>query len=74
MPIPPTIKEMDAMLISINIIVRLVGNYPQSELVFAARLKQGELARKLNDFSGAQLVYEELINKPEPEKTKTGTN
>jgi TolA-binding protein len=46
-----------------NIIVRLVTTYPQSELVFMARLKQGELLRKLNDFSGAQLVYEELVNK-----------
>ncbi|MBI5770980.1 MAG: tetratricopeptide repeat protein [Verrucomicrobia bacterium] len=46
-----------------GIIVRLVTNYPQSPLVFAARLKQGELLRKLNDFSGAQLVYEDLINR-----------
>jgi TolA-binding protein len=36
--------------------------YPQDELVFSARLKQGDILRKMNDFAGAQLVYENVIN------------
>lgn len=42
---------------------RLIKNYPQDELVFYARLKQGDLSRKLNDFATARQIYEELINK-----------
>ena len=41
---------------------RLIRDYPQSELVFYARLKQGDLLRKLNDFVSARQVYEDLIN------------
>lgn len=41
---------------------RLVRDYPRDELVFYARLKQGDLLRKLNDFGAARLVYEDLIN------------
>lgn len=41
---------------------RLVRDYPRSELVFYARLKQGDLLRKLNDFASARQVYEDLIN------------
>lgn len=41
---------------------RLVREYPRDELVFYARLKQGDLLRKLNDFGSARLVYEDLIN------------
>ncbi|MDP2136500.1 MAG: tetratricopeptide repeat protein, partial [Candidatus Didemnitutus sp.] len=41
---------------------RLVTRYPRDELVFYARLKQGDLLRKLNDFGAARLVYEDLIN------------
>jgi TolA-binding protein len=40
----------------------LVTKYPRDELVFYARLKQGDLLRKLNDFGAARLVYEDLIN------------
>ncbi|WP_415910230.1 tetratricopeptide repeat protein [Oleiharenicola sp. Vm1] len=40
----------------------LAKNYPGNELVFYARLKQGDLLRKLNDFGSARLVYEDLIN------------
>jgi tetratricopeptide (TPR) repeat protein len=46
-----------------RLIEDLVNKYPQSELVFAARLKQGDLLRKLNDFPAAQRAYEELVNK-----------
>jgi TolA-binding protein len=45
-----------------RLIVDLVTKYPQSELVFAARLKQGDLLRKLNQFPQAQQVYELLVN------------
>ena len=44
------------------IIERLVKRYPQSDLIFAARFKQGDLLRKLNYFPQAQQVYEELVN------------
>ncbi len=37
-------------------------SYPADDLVFAARLKQGDLLRKMNDFAGAQILYENLIN------------
>lgn len=46
-----------------RLIEDLVNKHPQSDLVFAARLKQGDLLRKLNDFPAAQRVYEELVNK-----------
>jgi len=41
---------------------RLVGDYPHADLVFYARLKQGHLMRKLNDFGTARQLYEDLIN------------
>lgn len=46
-----------------RLIEDLVKKYPTSELVFSARLKQGDLLRKLNQFPQAQRVYEELVNK-----------
>jgi len=46
-----------------RLIERLVTSYPQSDLVFYARLKQGDLLRKLNDFGRAQRAYEEITNK-----------
>ena len=36
--------------------------YAQSPIIFYARLKQGDLARRLNDFPRARLTYEFLIN------------
>jgi outer membrane protein assembly factor BamD (BamD/ComL family) len=48
---------------AITFIEELVTKYPQSELVFAARLKQGGLLRKLNFFPQAQRVYEDVVNK-----------
>lgn len=47
-----------------NRVEDLVKKYPQSELVFAARLKQGDLLRKMQQFPQAQQVYEDLVNKP----------
>jgi tetratricopeptide (TPR) repeat protein len=45
-----------------NLLERLIHDYPQSELVFYARLKQGDLRRKLNEFGIARQIYEDLIN------------
>jgi tetratricopeptide (TPR) repeat protein len=41
---------------------QLVRRYPRSRLIFAARLKQGDLLRRLGEFAAAQQIYEELIN------------
>lgn len=45
-----------------RLLERLVEKYPRDELVFTARMKQGDLLRKLNDFASARLVYEYLVN------------
>lgn len=48
-------------------LVTLVAKYPQNDprhdLIFAARLKQGELLEKLNQLPQAQQVYQELENR-----------
>jgi TolA-binding protein len=41
---------------------RLIKDYPQDDLVFSARMKQGDLLRKLNDFPAARRIYEYLVN------------
>ena len=47
-----------------KILERIVAakDYAQSPIVFYARLKQGDLARRLNDFPRASLTYAFLIN------------
>lgn len=56
-------RGQDSNLMEANRLIEdLVKNYPQSELVFAARLRQGDLLRKLNQFPQAQRAYEELVN------------
>ncbi len=40
----------------------LLKAYPNSDLVFYARLKQGDLLRLLNEFNPAQQIYELLVN------------
>lgn len=40
---------------------RLAEQYPDSPLVFLARLRQGDLLRRLGDFPSAQSVYETLL-------------
>jgi len=45
-----------------NILERLITNYPKSDLVFYARLKQGNLLRMTNDNPGAQPIFEQLVN------------
>lgn len=47
---------------TIKLYDQLANAYPDSDLIYRARLRQGDLLRLLNDFSGAQLVYETLIN------------
>ncbi len=41
----------------------LTEDYPGDPLVFFAQLKQGDLLRLMNDFAGARIVYEDLINR-----------
>jgi outer membrane protein assembly factor BamD (BamD/ComL family) len=48
---------------AISLLDRLVGEYPNSALVFYARLRQGDILRKLNDFATALLAYEDLVNR-----------
>lgn len=56
-------RGQDANYIEANkLIEQLVTRYPRSDLVFYARLKQGDLLRKLNQFPQAQQVYETLVN------------
>ncbi|MFA6289736.1 MAG: tetratricopeptide repeat protein [Opitutaceae bacterium] len=45
-----------------TILEKINTDYRQSSRVFAARLKQGDLLRRLNQFGPAQQVYEFLIN------------
>lgn len=47
---------------AVRLLERLVSVYPQSERVFYARLEEGDLLRKLNQYSAAQRVYEALRN------------
>jgi tetratricopeptide (TPR) repeat protein len=57
-------RGQDSNIVEANRLIEdLVRKYPDSELIFTARLKQGDLMRKRNDFPAAQRVYEELVNK-----------
>ncbi|TVP78706.1 MAG: hypothetical protein EA353_07700 [Puniceicoccaceae bacterium] len=42
---------------------QLADRYAGDPLYYYARLKQGNLLRSMNDFAGAQIVYENLINR-----------
>lgn len=46
-----------------RLLVDLVKKYPESELVFSAQLREGNLLMKLNQLPQAQQVYQELVNK-----------
>lgn len=46
---------------AISLLERLATQYPNNPLVYYARLKQGDLARRLNDFPTALLLYERLL-------------
>ncbi|MEO0508277.1 MAG: tetratricopeptide repeat protein [Verrucomicrobiota bacterium] len=41
---------------------QIVQDYSDSALVYQASLRQGDLLRLMNDFAGAQLIYENLVN------------
>lgn len=45
-----------------KLLERLIADYPGDDMVFYARLKQGDLARKLNYFPQARQAYEHLLN------------
>jgi TolA-binding protein len=45
-----------------GLLERLLKDYPKDDLAFYARLKQGDLLRKLNQFPAARQVYDDLIN------------
>lgn len=51
----------DALRESVSILERLLNDYAQHELAFYARLKQGDILRRLNDFGTALLLYERLV-------------
>jgi cellulose synthase operon protein C len=47
-------------------LMELAARFPagaQPDLIFAARMKQGDIFRKLNDFPAAQRAYEDLVNR-----------
>lgn len=46
-----------------RLLVDLVKKYPQSDLVFAAQLKEGDLLRNLKQFQPAQQIYQDLVTK-----------
>lgn len=46
---------------AVKLIEQLVSRYPQSDLVFYARLKQGDLFRNLNRFELAERAYDYLV-------------
>ncbi len=47
---------------ALELLDRIARDYPESDLVYYARLKQGNLARRLNKFETAEVVYESLEN------------
>ena len=53
-----------------KLLYNLVNNpkYASSELIFPARMRQGDLLRELNQFPQAQQVYEYLVNNPAVDK------
>jgi tetratricopeptide (TPR) repeat protein len=48
---------------AITILERLITLYPNSELIFYARLGQGDLLRKMGKFAEAQLIYENVLTR-----------
>ncbi len=56
------LQGLDRQLEEANkLLETLIKTYPRDELVFYARLKQGNLLRKLNFFPQARQVYDDLI-------------
>lgn len=58
---------------ALAILERINSAYPNSPLAYYARFKQGDILRKLGDFSNAQLLYENLIKQypDHPEKFRS---
>ncbi|MDX2108630.1 MAG: tetratricopeptide repeat protein [Verrucomicrobiota bacterium] len=48
---------------ALGLLERLATEYSTHPLVFYARLKQGDISRKLSDFAAALLVYEDVIRR-----------
>jgi tetratricopeptide (TPR) repeat protein len=61
------LREADKLLES------LVTKYPANDLVFPARMRQGDLLRELNEFPQAQRAYESLVNNPPATQSKSDT-
>ncbi|NCG09402.1 MAG: tetratricopeptide repeat protein, partial [Verrucomicrobia bacterium] len=55
-------RGLDFYVEAIQLYERLANSYPQDGLIYRARLRQGDLLRLLNDFAGARLIYETLVN------------
>ncbi|MCH6258734.1 hypothetical protein MLD52_19405 [Puniceicoccaceae bacterium K14] len=56
-------RGQDSFLDQAKILLeRIAQDYPDSEMVYYARLRLGDLLRKLNQFSAAQQMYEHLEN------------
>lgn len=53
-------RGVEYFLEAIQLHEDFIQRYPQNQWVFHARLRQGDLLRKLNDFAGAQLIYQNL--------------
>ena len=47
---------------SLKLLERLANQYPTNDLYYFAKLRQGHLFRKLNQFGNAQQIYSNLIN------------
>lgn len=45
-----------------KLLEELVTKHPKSDLVFYARLKQGNLLRQINDYPAAQTLFQGLVN------------
>ena len=52
----------DYLARAVRILDDLTERFPDDPLYFFARLKQGDLLRKMNDFAAAQIIYENLIH------------
>lgn len=55
-------RGVDFYVEAIQLYERLAERYPEDALLYRARMRQGDLLRLLNDFAGARLVYETLVN------------
>lgn len=54
-------RGVDSFADAVRLHNDFVERFPDDALLFSARLKQGDLLRRMNDFAGAQIVYETLI-------------